>query len=47
MAGNPYLPIAVRTHRDLTPLGWGRAFHDRRIVSEPAMRVIAERGGRT
>lgn len=36
----------VREHRDLTPLAWGDVFHDRMVVSEPAMRLIAERGGR-
>jgi hypothetical protein len=36
----------VREHRDLTPLRWGAVFHDRMVVSEPAMRLIAERGGR-
>jgi hypothetical protein len=37
---------SVREHRDVTPLGWGRVFHDRMVVSEPALRLIAERGGR-
>jgi hypothetical protein len=32
-------------HGDITPLGWGRAFHNRMIVSEPAMQLIAARGG--
>lgn len=41
-AGGP----TVREHRDLTPLGWGEVFHDRMVVSQPAMRLIAERGGR-
>lgn len=40
-----YVKQEVREHRNLTPLGWGRVFHDRRIVSEPAMRLVAERGG--
>lgn len=35
----------VRVHRDVTPLGWGRAFRDRMVVSEPAMRLLASRGG--
>jgi hypothetical protein len=36
---------AVREHRDLTPLGWGDVFEYRLVVSEPAMGLIAERGG--
>lgn len=42
-------PIAERTvreHRGVTPLGWGEAFQNRMVVSEPAMRLLAERGGR-
>lgn len=35
----------MREHRDVTPLGWGRGFRNRMIVSEPAMRLLAERGG--
>jgi hypothetical protein len=46
MVGNPYEPLEVRVHQDLTPLGWGKVFHNRMIVSEPAMQLIAERGGR-
>jgi hypothetical protein len=37
---------ALREHRDVTPLAWGAAFHDRLVVSEPAMREIEARGGR-
>ena len=33
-------------YRDITPLGWGRQFHAKDFVSEPAMRLIEERGGR-
>ena len=33
-------------YRDVTPLSWGQRFHRRVFVSEPAMRLIAERGGR-
>lgn len=33
-------------YRDVTPIAWGRRFQDRNVVSEPAMRLIAERGGR-
>ena len=36
---------SFREHRDLTPLDWGRVFHNRMIVSEPAMHIIAGRGG--
>ncbi len=32
--------------RDVTPLSYGKQFHERRWVSKPAMRLIAERGGR-
>jgi Ankyrin repeat len=32
-------------YRDVTPLGWGKRFHAQVFVSEPAMRLIAERGG--
>jgi ankyrin repeat protein len=31
--------------RDVTPLSWGRRFHRKEFVSEPAMKLIAERGG--
>jgi hypothetical protein len=33
-------------YRDVTPIAWGERFHDRDVVNEPAMRLIAERGGR-
>lgn len=32
-------------YRDVTPLGWGRQFHAKVFVSEPAMNLIAEYGG--
>jgi hypothetical protein len=32
-------------YRDVTPLGWGRQFHAKVFVSEPAMKVIEEHGG--
>lgn len=35
----------MHEYRDVTPLAWGRRFHDQDWVSEPAMRLIAERGG--
>jgi len=37
---------SVHDYRNVTPLGWGRAFHDQSYVSSAAMGVIAERGGR-
>jgi Ankyrin repeat len=33
-------------YRNVTPLGWGRQFHAKVFVSEPAMRLIEEKGGR-
>lgn len=36
---------AVREHQGLTPLAWGEVFHNKRIVSGPAMHLIVERGG--
>ena len=35
----------VYEYRDVTALGWGRRFHAKVFVSEPAMRLIEERGG--
>ncbi len=35
----------VYEYRDITPLSWGERFHAKVFVSEPAMRLIAERGG--
>ena len=35
----------VHEYRNVTPLGWGRAFHDQSYVSQASMRIIAERGG--
>jgi ankyrin repeat protein len=32
-------------YRDVTPLSWGRRFHAKVFVSEPALKLIAERGG--
>ncbi len=37
---------SFREHRNLTPLDWGTVFHNRMIVSDPAMRIIGERGGK-
>jgi hypothetical protein len=43
------LPFArdtsVHEYRDVTPLGWGRQFHDQSYVSQPVVRLLAERGG--
>jgi hypothetical protein len=36
----------MHEYRDVTPLAWGARFHDQSFVSRPAMRLIAERGGR-
>lgn len=43
---------SMHEYRDVTPLAWGQRFHGpdspgHAWVSEPAMRLIAERGGRT
>lgn len=40
--GNP----ARHDYRDVTPLAWGRCFHARVFVSEPAARLIEQAGGR-
>ena len=40
-----YGPEPVREYRDVTPLSWGERFEHKVFVSEPAMRLIAERGG--
>ena len=37
---------SLHEYRDVTPLSWGERFHDPQFVSRPAMRLIAERGGR-
>ena len=31
--------------RDLTPLSWGDAYPSKILVSQPAMRMIEQRGG--
>lgn len=36
-----------REFRDLTPLSWGDAYPAKILVSQPAIRMIAERGGRS
>ena len=35
----------MHEYRDVTPLGWGQQFHRKIFVSEPAMKLIEERGG--
>ena len=41
----PELDVTMHEYRDVTPLSWGRRYHAKVFVSEPAMRLIAERGG--
>jgi len=36
----------LHEYRGVTPLAWGERFHDQAWVSRPAMRLVAERGGR-
>lgn len=36
----------MHEYRDVTPLSWGRRFHRQIFVSEAAMQLIVERGGR-
>jgi hypothetical protein len=36
---------SVHEYRNVTPLGWGRAFHEQSYVSSSAMSLIVERGG--
>ena len=36
---------SMHEYRGVTPLAWGERFHDQDWVSEPVMRLIAERGG--
>jgi len=40
-----YGPDTLREYRDVTPLSWGRRFHFRKIVSDPAMKLIEAAGG--
>jgi Ankyrin repeat len=44
--GTRYDTERTYEYRDVTPLGWGRQFHAKDFVSEPAMRLIEEHGGR-
>ena len=34
-----------RDHVDVTPIGWGQEFQNRMVVSEPAIKLIAAKGG--
>jgi hypothetical protein len=36
---------SMHEYRDVTPLAWGRRFHDQAWVSAAAMRLVAEAGG--
>ena len=36
---------SMHEYRDVTPLSWGRRFHDQGFVSQPALKLIEERGG--
>lgn len=38
---------AMDEYHDVTPLSCGERFHDREFVSEPATRLIVERGARS
>jgi ankyrin repeat protein len=44
--GPKYDVDTIYEYRDVTPLSWGKRFHAKVFVSEPAMRLIAERGGK-
>lgn len=37
--------VETREHRDITPIAWGEVYHNKIVLNEPAMRMIAERGG--
>lgn len=36
----------LHSYRDVTPLGWGRRFHDKDWVSTPVMKLLEQSGGR-
>lgn len=42
---SPEYDVSLHEYRDVTPLSWGKRFHEQIFVSQPAMRLIAERGG--
>jgi len=41
----PKYDLALHEYRDITPLSWGRRFHAKVFVSEPAMNMILQHGG--
>ena len=41
-----YGPDTMHEYRDVTALSWGRRFHRKVFVSEPAMKLIEKAGGR-
>jgi hypothetical protein len=41
-----YGPDPLREYRDITALSWGERYEHKLFVSEPAMRLIVEHGGR-
>jgi hypothetical protein len=43
--GPKYDVDTMYEYRDVTPLSWGKQFHAKVFVSEPAMRLIEENGG--
>lgn len=43
--GPKYDVETMYEYRDVTPLSWGKQFHARVFVSEPAMKLIEEQGG--
>ena len=44
--GPKYDVETMYEYRDVTPLSWGKRFHAKVFVSEPAMQLIVERGGK-
>ncbi len=42
----PRYDMTLHEYRDVTPLSWGGRFHAKVFVSEPAMQLITERGGK-
>lgn len=41
----PEYDVSLHEYHDVTPLSWGKRFHEQIFVSNPAMRLIEERGG--
>jgi hypothetical protein len=44
--GPKYDVDTLHEYRDVAPLSWGKRFHAKVFVSEPAMQLIADRGGK-